>query len=74
MYLKNLQKRLIPNYYLNRKGIPCEWTEEHQKIFEGLKRGISYLPVLVMPNKRHFTLVSDTSGGACGAALYQAKR
>ena len=29
MYLKNLQKRLIPIYKLTRKGVPFEWTEEH---------------------------------------------
>ena len=34
-----------------------------------LKKVISNPPVLVMPNnKGHFTLVSDTSGVACGAA------
>ena len=30
----------MPIYNLTRKGIPFEWTEEHQKIFEGLKRDI----------------------------------
>ena len=34
MYLKDLQKRLIPIYNLTRKGVPFEWTDEHQKIFE----------------------------------------
>ena len=38
MYLKDLQKRLIPIYNLIRKGVPFEWTEEHQKGFEGLKK------------------------------------
>ena len=75
MYLKDLQKRLIPIYNLTGKGVPFEWTDEHQKIFEGLKKDIANPPVLVMPNnKGHFTLVSDTSGVACGAALYQEQR
>ena len=74
MYLKDLQKRLIPIYNLTRKGVPFEWTDEHQKIFEGLK-DIANPPVLVMPNnKGHLTLVSDTSGVACEAALYQEQR
>ena len=74
MYLKDLQKRLIPIYNLKRKGVPFEWTDEHQKIFEGLK-DIANPHVLVMPNnKGHFSLVSDTSGVACGAALYQEQR
>ena len=58
MYLKDLQKRLIPIYNLTRKGVPFEWTDEHQKIFEGLKKDIANPPVLVMPNnKGHFTLL-----------------
>ena len=75
IYLKDLQKRLIPIYNLTRKGVPFEWTDEHQKIFEGLKKDIANPPVLVMlNNKGHYTLVSDTSGVACGAALYQEQR
>ena len=75
MYLKNFQKRLIPIYNLSRKGVPLEWTEEHQRIFEGLKKDISNPPVLVMPNnKGHFILVSDTSRVACGTALSQEQR
>ena len=74
MYLKDLQKRLIPIYNLTREGVPFEWTDEHQKIFEGLN-GIANPPVLVMPNnKGHFILVSNTSRVACGAALYQEQR
>ena len=44
-------------------------------IFEGLKKDIANPPVLVIPNNRgHFTLVSDTSGVACGTGLYQEKK
>ena len=71
MYLKNLQKRLIPIYNLTSKGVPFELTDEHQMIFEGLKKDIANPPVLVPNNKRHFTLVSVTSRVSCGAALYQ---
>ena len=75
MNLKNVQKRLIPIYNLTRKGVPFDWTDEHQKIFEGLKKDIANPPVLVIPNnKGHFTLVSDMSGVACGAALYQEQK
>ena len=73
MYLKNLQRRSIPIYNLTKKGVPFEWTEEHEKIFEGIKKDISNPAVLVMPNnKGHFTLVLDKV--ACGAALYQEQR
>ena len=44
-------------------------------IKRSLKNDITNPPVLVMPNnKGHFTLVSDTSRVACGAALYQEQR
>ena len=65
MYLNNLQTRLIPIYNLTWKGFPFEWTDEHQKIFEGIKKDIASPSGLVMPNnKGHFTLVSDTNGVA----------
>ena len=74
MYLKDLQKRLIPIYNLTRKGVPFEWTDEHPKIFEGLKKHIANPSVPVMPNnKEHFTLVSDTSGVACGVLYIKIK-
>ena len=42
--------------------------------FEEILKDISNPSVLVMPNnKEHFTLVSDTSGTACGVTLYQAQ-
>ena len=45
------------------------------KDVKGLKKDILNPPVLVMlNNKGHFTLVSDTSGVACGAALYQEQK
>ena len=34
MYLKNLQKEIISTYNVTRKGVPFEWAEEHEKIFE----------------------------------------
>ena len=72
MYLKDLQKRLIPIYNPTKKGVPFERMDDNQKVFEGLKKDIANPPVLVMPNnKGHYPLVSDTSGAACGAALYQ---
>ena len=75
MYLKDFQKRLIPIYNLTRKGVPFEQTDEHQKIFEGLKKVIANPSVPVMPNnKGHFTLVSDTSEVAWGAGLYQEQK
>ena len=45
------------------------------KIFEELNKDTSNPSFLVMPNNKElFTLASDTSRVACGAALYQKER
>ena len=75
MFLPSLQEKLIPIYFITRKGIPFYWGEEQQKAFEGIKKDVTNAPVLLMPNSTgHFVLVSDTSKIGCGAALYQKQR
>ena len=50
-------------------------TNKHQKTFDEIKKDLSNPLILVMlNNKGHFTLVSDTSGLACRAILYQEQR
>ena len=72
MFLPSLQEKLIPIYFITRKGIPFYWGEEQQKAFEDIKRDVTNAPVLLMPNSTgHLVLVSDTSKIGCGAALYQ---
>ena len=72
MYLKDLQKTLIPIYNLTKKGMPFHWGEEEQTAYDKVKQQLVTPPVLVMPNSTgHFILVSDTSKIACGSALYQ---
>ena len=73
--LPSLQEKLIPIYFITRKGIPFYWGDEQQKAFEDIKRDVTNAPVLLMPNSTgHFVLVSDTSKIGCGAALYQKQR
>ena len=75
VFLPSLQEKLIPIYFITRKGIPFYWGEEQQKAFDEIKHGVIHAPVLLMPNsKGHFVLVSDTSKVGCGAALYQKQR
>ena len=75
MFLPSLQEKLIPIYFITRKGIPFYWVEEQQKAFEDIKKDVTNAPVLLMPNSTgHFVLVSDTSKIGCGAALYQKQR
>ena len=52
MYLKNLWRNLIHIHNLTRKRVPFERTDEHQEIFEELKRDIANPLVLVMPNNK----------------------
>ena len=75
VFLPSLQEKLIPIYFITRKGIPFHWGEEQQKAFDEIKHDVTHAPVLLMPNsKGHFVLVSDTSKVGCGAALYQKQR
>ena len=73
--LPSLQEKLIPIYFITRKGIHFYWGEEQQKAFDEIKYGVTHALVLMMPNATgHFVLVSDTSKIGCGVALYQNQR
>ena len=73
--LPSLQEKLIPIYFITRKGIPFYWGEEQQKAFDDIKHDVTHAPVLLMPNSTgHFVLVSDTSKIGCGSVLYQNQR
>ena len=75
MFLPSLQEKLIPIYFITRKEIPFYWGEEQQKAFDDIKRDVTNVPVLLIPNSTgHFFLVSDTSKKGCGAAFYQKQR
>ena len=57
IFLPSLQKKLIPIYFITRKGIPFHWGEEQQKAFDDIKRDVTNTPVLLMSNSTgHFFL------------------
>ena len=59
VFLPSLQEKLIPIYFITRKGIPFFWGEEQQKAFQDIKHDVTHAPVLLMPNSTgHFVLVS----------------
>ena len=59
-------------YALLKKDAKWNWTNKCQKALDTIKKMLIKPPVLVMPNLTgKFTLVSDTSKLATGAALYQ---
>ena len=75
MFLRDLQTKLIPIYYLIKKGVPFHWGEVQQKAFDQIKKDLTEAPVSAMPNTTgHLVLVSDTSKIACGSALYQEQK
>ena len=75
MYLKDLQKTLIPIYNLTKKGATWKWGKEEQDAYDAVKKAMVNPPVLIMPNTTgHFLLVSDTSKIATGCALYQEQK
>ena len=75
VFLPSLQEKLLPIYFITRKGIPFYWGEEQQKAFDEIKHDVTHAPALLMPNsKGHFVLVPDTSKVGCGAALCQKQR
>ena len=47
MFLPSLQDKLIPIYFITRKGIPFYWADEQQKVFEDIKRDVTNAPVLL---------------------------
>ena len=76
VFLPSLQEKLIPIYFITRKGIPFYWGEEQQKAFDEIKHDETHAPLLLMPNsKGHLVLVSDTSKVGCGCSIVpKAKR
>ena len=72
IFLKDLQKILIPIYNLTRKSTKFLWTEQFQTAFDHIKFLLSNPPILRMLDMTGtFQLMSDTSTLAAGAALYQ---
>ena len=73
--LTQFKEKLVPIYFITRKGVPFYWGEEQQKAFDSIKHDVTNAPVLLMLNATgHFVLVSDTPKIGCGAALYQKQK
>jgi hypothetical protein len=57
---------------LTKKDVPFEWTNEHQKSFDELKRILSTEPLLIYPDfSQPFIVECDASTKAIGAVLSQ---
>ena len=67
--------RAAPLTKLTGKNAQCDWTDDCQKAFDGLKYDLTHSPVLLSPDsKQPFEVVTDACGTGLGAVLLQAGR
>ena len=72
--IKNFAKVACPLRQLTAKGVPFQWTTEHETAFQELKTRLISPPVLAYPCcTRDFTLKTDASIQGLGAVLSQAQ-
>ena len=45
IFLPSLQEKLIPIYFITRKGVPFYWGDEQQKTFDSIKQDTTNAPV-----------------------------
>ncbi|GFX01371.1 retrovirus-related Pol polyprotein from transposon 297 [Trichonephila clavipes] len=62
-------------YRLRKKGAKFNWSKEAQDAFNKVKRALTEVPVLQLPNfQEQFNLFTDASGVGIGAVLNQNHR
>ena len=47
VFLPSLQEKLIPIYFITRKGIPFYWGEEQQKAFDEIKHDVTHVTSVI---------------------------
>ena len=71
-FVKNFSTIAAPLGELLRKDAKFIWSNQHQEAFDKLKQAVSSAPILLSPDPiRPYTVVTDASGFAIGAALCQ---
>src|SRR6202795_3363892 len=71
-FVKDFSRIARPLTSLLHKDVPYEWTTQHDDAFNQLKTAVSSAPILIIPNPQlQYTVATDASGYAIGAALQQ---
>ena len=71
-FVKDFSKIASPLTELLHKSKKFQWTDEQEQAFHTLKVAVSSAPVLIVPDpKLAYTVLTDASGYAIGAALCQ---
>jgi len=71
-FIKNFSKIISPMTGLLKKDAKFDWGEKQESASQELKRAITNAPILANPDPNlPFTVVTDSSGFAIGAALCQ---
>lgn len=71
-FIKDFSEIARPLHDLTKKGVPWRWEKAEKDSFEVLKKAITSMPVLMLPqDSQPFKLEADTSDFATGAVLSQ---
>jgi hypothetical protein len=74
-FIENFSKIAKPLTSLLEKGVVFSWTDERQKAFEELKKRLTTVPVLTLPDQsKRFTVYYDASTDGLGCVLMQEGR
>src|SRR6476620_10148978 len=74
-FVKDFSRIASPLTSLLHKDAPYEWTTHRNDAFNQLKTAVSSAPILIIPNPQlQYTVTTDASGYAIGAALHQTHR
>ena len=71
-FIEKLHLDLKPFYDLLLENTPWKWTDEHETVFQKLKRSLTTGRELTKPNTKHSYLITvDASLMGLGAVLFQ---
>ena len=71
-FIEKLHINLKPFYDLLHENTPWKWTDEHENLFQKLKKSLTSEAELTIPNTKHpFFITVDASLIGLGAVLFQ---